>query len=131
MILAAGYFFKMQGRDSLLKPEHYGPILGGLALAFLVVWIGGMIVNALSNRSIAGIDEVFHDEYEHELTMQDNKADLEALWDSTKPHVVEYLKKTGIENVPRKTLFNKSIFQQLDLAIAEDIPRLRRNLTKP
>jgi GTPase SAR1 family protein len=129
--LAAGYFFKMQGRDSLLKPEHYGPILGGLALAFLVVWIGGMIVNALSNRSIAGIDEVFHDEYEHELTMQDNKADLEALWDSTKPHVVEYLKKTGIENVPRKTLFNKSIFQQLDLAIAEDIPRLRRNLTKP
>jgi hypothetical protein len=61
--------------------------------------------------------------------MQDNKADLEALWESAKPHIVEYLKKTGIENVPRKTIFNKSIFEKVDLAIADDIPRLRRNIS--
>jgi len=129
-LLAAGYFYKMQSPQSLLQPEHYGPIAGGLALAFLVVWIGGLIVNSIIASSIAGIDEVFHKEYERELTMQDHGADLEALWESAKPHVVEYLKKTGIENVPRKTFFNKSVFEKVDLAITEDIPRLRRNISK-
>ena len=62
--------------------------------------------------------------------MQDNKADLEALWVSAKPNVVEYLKKTGIENVPRKSFFNKSTFEKVDLAITEDIPMLRRTITK-
>jgi GTPase SAR1 family protein len=129
-LLAAGYFYKTQSLNFLLKPEHYGPLAGGLVLAFLVVWIGGMIVNSLSASSIAGIDEVFHTEYEHELTMQDNKADLEALWQSAKPHVVEYIKKTGIANVPRKTIFNKSVFEKVDLAISEEIPMLRRNISK-
>jgi GTPase SAR1 family protein len=129
-VLAAGYFYKTQSLNSLLLPEHYGPILGGLALAFLVVWIGGMIVNQISASSIAGIDEVFHAEYEHELTMQDSKTDLEALWESAKPQIIEYLKKTGIENVPRKTIFNKSIFEKVDEAIADEIPRLRRNISK-
>ena len=129
-VLAAGYFYKMQSPQSLMMPEHYGPILGGLALACLVVWIGGMIVNSLTASSIAGIDEVFHREYERELTMQDHAADMEALWQSAKPHVIEYLKKTEIEDVPRKTMFGKSAFDKVDLAIAEDIPRLRRNISK-
>jgi len=129
-LLAAGYFYKMESPASLQKPEHYGPVLGGLALAFLVVWIGGLIVDSLYASSVAGIDEVFHKEYEHELSMQDNKADLEALWEGTKPNVIEYLKKTGIENVPRKSFFNKSTFEKVDQAIAEEIPMLRRNITK-
>jgi GTPase SAR1 family protein len=129
-LLTAGYFYKTQSLNSLRLPEHYGPILGGLALALLVVWIGGMIVKALSASSIAGIDEVFRTVYEHELTMQDHKADLEALWQTAKPQTLEYLKKTGIENVPRKTIFNKSVFEKVDLAISEEIPMLRRNLSK-
>ena len=130
-LLAAGYFYKTQSLNSLLLPIHYGPVLGGFALAFLAIWIGGLIVESLAFSSIAGIDEVFHTEYEHELTMQDHKADLEALWESAKPQIVEYLKKTGIQNVPRKSVFNKSLFEKVDLAITEEIPMLRRNISNP
>jgi len=122
------YFYKMD-QPALKRPEVYGSLIGGLLIAFLVLWIGGLIVKRLSAVSIAGIDAIFQKEYEREFTMQD-KADLEAVWQDAKPQTLDYLAKTQIENVPRRTIFNKTLFEKVDAAIANDIPTLRRDLTK-
>ena len=61
--------------------------------------------------------------------MQD-KADLEAVWQEAKPLTLEYIAKTGIGNVPRKTIFNKALFEKVDNAITQEIPPLRRDIKK-
>lgn len=122
----AAYFFR---EHTLNQPDHYAPLLGGLVLAVLVIWIGGLVVNRLIASAITGIDDTFLREYEREFTMQD-KADLEAVWQEARPLTLEYIAKTGIENVPRKTIFNKGLFEKVETAIAQEIPTLRREIKK-
>ncbi len=99
----------------------------GLTLTVGSIRIGAMVVNKLFNTAITGLDLFFQREYEHELTMQNDKADLEALWESVKPGVIEFMKKTSGHKVPLR-MFNRLVFEKLDKAILQEIPALRRDV---
>ncbi len=114
------------------EPFDFGMLLFptiGFALAAISIWVGAMVVNKLLLTTLATLDQVFHKEYERELTMRSDKADLEALWEAVKPGVLEYVQQTNVCKVPLK-LFNKTAFDKLDQVIAHEIPTLRRDIIK-
>ena len=114
---------------SAFEPRQLVPVLGGFAFAALVVWIRDWNANRHLANTLVRLDDVFRSEYQLELTLQNDKADLEALWESVKPGITEYVRQTDIKKIPKR-MFNNSVFDKVDKAIVDEIPSLRRDVLK-
>jgi hypothetical protein len=74
-------------------------------------------------RGIRAIDESFRDEYATELSLREHAADLEHLWERTRPALARGLNAGGLARIPRTAPWR---IAQLQHCLDSGLPALRR-----
>lgn len=102
------------------------PALGVLPFlaALPLLWYGPkLLTQRAERRGIHAIDASFRDEYGKELSLRERNADLEHLWERTRPALVRSLTPSGLSGVPRT---GRSHITRLQRCLDCELPALRR-----
>jgi hypothetical protein len=73
-----------------------------------------------------GVDVFFKRAYRDELSLQ-KRADLYALWETTKAGILDIMRDHGLRSLSA-SVSSKTLLHKLEAAIEKDIPALRRKI---
>ena len=118
--------FNEKNWDALTVP---GIVLGSVIVVVSLFWWFLSFGLRKLRRSIGteeGVDVFFKRAYRDELSLQ-KRADLYALWEITKPGVLDIMRVHGLRTISA-SISSRKLLRKLEAAIEKDIPALRRNI---
>lgn len=104
---------------------------GGVAIGILTYYLGKLLLDRFrqSLRRAEFLDDFFNRAYNHKIGLSERE-DLQALWASVRKGMLRSLKATTPSQFPFR-LTRRRLIQELENAIKNDIPQLRRQLATP
>jgi hypothetical protein len=132
--LTQEWWLKPEWRDAFIAKNWKELTAPGIALGSALVWASlfwwflslGLRKLRRSIGTEEGVDVFFKRAYRDELSLQ-KRADLYALWETTKPGVLDIMRVHGLSSLSA-SISSKKLLRKLESAIEKDIPELRRKM---